>query len=162
MPIKRKIRQFLRWILQLHDTPESIAMGCAVGAFLSVTPTFGLQMAMCILISMFVRMNRLVSFASIQITNYLTAIPIYYVCYRIGVSILGRRPKAYSAFKGLIRPEADTTFWQRLGSLLSETMVPLWVGGVIVGIVLCIPAYYLTKWYVRHHRAALEAKKEQE
>ncbi len=43
-------RRFIQRILQINDTPESIALGTAVGIWLAMTPTVGIQMILMILI----------------------------------------------------------------------------------------------------------------
>ena len=164
MPIKtlkRKIWTFLEWVLQLHDTPESIAMGCAIGMALAFTPTFGLQMIICVLLSLVIRMNRLMALALVQVTNYLTAIPLYYFSYRVGAFVTRSEVLGYSNFRERFIVE-NGTFWNNwiapLVKILVESMVPLWVGGVLVGCILAVPTYFLTRWFVRHHRVALASK----
>ena len=64
MPHRYLIKRFRRWfiyrVLHVDDTPHRIALGVAVGIFVTWTPTIGLQMLLCILISALVGANKFV------------------------------------------------------------------------------------------------------
>ena len=67
---------FWRKLLQLDDTPESIALGAAVGMFVAWTPTVGIQMVVVILLALVIPMNRLAALIVIYISHPLTMIPM--------------------------------------------------------------------------------------
>lgn len=158
----------MAWVLQLHDTPEAIAWGTAIGLMIAFSPTFGFQMLLCIVCSLVFRMNRLMALAVVQITNFVTAMPIYYACYRVGSLMLWRHPRGYAAFKQQVRnvTAAEGTLFEHLNlalggawSLAKEVMLPMTLGGLLVGLVCAIPGWYFTRWFVVHHRAKLAEKK---
>ena len=49
------VKGFFVELMMLNDTPHGVAMGVAVGVFIGLTPTVGLQMAIVALISLFIR-----------------------------------------------------------------------------------------------------------
>jgi hypothetical protein len=49
----------------------------------------------------------------------------------------------------------DTEFWSDAGRLLATTGGELWIGGLVCGLAVALPAYFLTRWginAVRHLR----------
>ena len=51
-------RYWYRRVVALRATPHQIAMGAAVGVFLAFTPTFGLQMALAIVVAFVFRISK--------------------------------------------------------------------------------------------------------
>ena len=83
---KLSFRQMYRKLLQLDDTPHSIALGAALGMFITFTPTVGIQVLIVLILSMVVRFNRFAAIVLIYLSNPVTIIPIYYADYVIACS----------------------------------------------------------------------------
>ena len=153
---------FWRKLLQLDDTPESIALGAAVGMFVAWTPTVGIQMVVVILLAWVIPMNRLAALIVIYISNPLTMIPMYYLEYVIGLQILGDSGMNYDQFMTFfneIMELADReTFWTATQVFLEQLGYPvlkaLTVGGTIVGVLTAVPTYPLTLRWVKGYREA--------
>src|SRR3990172_6945415 len=74
-------RTFIRHILLADDTPHSIALGTAIGTFIGLTPTGGVQMLLVMLVAFLCRplfrFNQIAALLMVYISNPLTAVPIY-------------------------------------------------------------------------------------
>jgi uncharacterized protein (DUF2062 family) len=123
----------LRFI-RLRGLPEEIAKGIALGIFIGMTPTFGFQMLIAVFFAYLFRKNRLAAILGVWVTNPVTAPFIYAIEYEIGRILLGmeraRLPLEFS--------------WEAYADLGWNIMYPLWVGGILIGIVLGLLSYFIT------------------
>jgi uncharacterized protein (DUF2062 family) len=114
----RQLKLLVVRFVRLRGLPEEIAKGVALGIFIGMTPTFGFQMAIALFFAYLLRENRLAALLGVWVTNPLTAPIIYTIEYEIGRI-------AYS----------------KLGW---DIMFPLWVGGLLAGVILGALSYFLT------------------
>ena len=128
---------FVRFV-RLRGLPVEIAKGMALGIFIGMTPTFGFQMAIAIFFAYLLRENRLAAVLGVWITNPLTAPFIYAGEYELGRLLLGME------HVGL--PTEFT--WEAYTHLGWEILLPMWVGGIIAGIVFGFLAYVMTLWLI--------------
>ena len=158
---------FWRKLLQLDDTPESIALGAAVGMFIAWTPTVGIQMVMVFLVALVIPMNRLAAVIFIYISNPLTMIPLYYLSYLLGLQILGDQGMSYDEFLVFFNEIQEVasreTFWTAMKVFLEQLGYPvlkaLTLGGTLIGILTAIPTYPLTlKWVKEYRNSRSKAK----
>ena len=131
----------------------------ALGIFIGMTLTMGLQMAIALVFATILKENRLSAVLGVWITNPVTAPFIYGLEYEFGRRLLGLE---YVSFPG------ELTF-DTVSKVGWDLLAPLWLGGVIFGIVLAPLAYWLTlrlvpvfkiwrprRWPRRHwHRKSL-------
>jgi uncharacterized protein (DUF2062 family) len=161
-------RKFIVRLLELDDTPREIAWGIAIGVFVAMTPTVGIQMITIALLCTLFGGNRLAGVAMAWISNPLTVVPIYWLNYVIGSIILRTPPMTKAEIAQLVKLESTGMFGMffeflgNLGSMTARCAGPMFLGGVIVGIVCAIPSYYIflplfTKW-----KAAFKKEKELE
>ena len=145
-------------ILHLDDTPHRIAFGVFLGFLVGATPTIGIQMILYVAIAAVLRANKVSGILPVWLSNPLTAVPLYYSNWRIGRFVLSG--DASDAANGRANIEAlidlpgkDLPLWDRLvspdfWSAAMEAFVAmgaeLWLGSVLVGLALGIPAYWLT------------------
>lgn len=122
------IRQFklnLLRFLRLHGTPNDIARGFALGIFIGMTPTFGLQMLIAVFFAMLLRENKLAAVLGVWITNPLTAPFIYAAEYETGRVLLGLNrvgmPQELS-YHTLCQMGSDVILALALGSLLFASL----------------------------------------
>ncbi|MGH7201555.1 MAG: DUF2062 domain-containing protein [Planctomycetaceae bacterium] len=152
----RDPRTMLRTILQLDDSPHSIAMGVAVGMFLGLLPTIGVQMVLVMLVAFlarpFLRFNRVAALSTVFITNPLTVVPIYYCEYWVGTWI----------FEGDLTPEdfarilefhGLTQWWSAILELFIDVGAPLVVGSLIVATVAGVLSYPIIRWLIHAMRS---------
>jgi uncharacterized protein (DUF2062 family) len=83
------MRAWIRNLVKVKDTPEALARGLAVGFFFGVSFFWGLQIALAVLVSYLVRGNKVVAAAMTAISNPLTSLPLYSLCYLVGHVLVG-------------------------------------------------------------------------
>lgn len=84
-----RVRRWLRKLLAVRDSPEAIARGMAVGFFFGVSLLWGLQLALAIGAAWLVRGNRVIAAAMTAVSNPLTTVPLYGLCYGVGRLLVG-------------------------------------------------------------------------
>ncbi|BEV35288.1 DUF2062 domain-containing protein [Synechococcus sp. M16CYN] len=86
-------RQYLRRNLQLlreqEGTPGRRARGIAAGVLCGCLPFFGLQVVLSMSVAGLIRGNYLLAAAGTLISNPFTYVPLYWLNYQVGCSLLG-------------------------------------------------------------------------
>ena len=103
-----RLRQFLLWIWKQEGTPAQRARGMALGVFSGCFPFFGFQTLLGVMLASLFRGNRLLAATGTWISNPFTYLPLYWLNYKIGSSLLSNNPAtldvnicfAYGAFSG--------------------------------------------------------------
>ena len=149
-------------VVRQAGTPEQIALGMSVGvmAGMVVPPCF--QVFVVLGISLLFTFNRAAGLLGTMVTNPLTYVPVYAFEVALGKWITGvdlggwQMPSTFEAVWQLV---VDLfTNWDRVG----HVVIAFLVGATISGIVLTIPAYYVTRWAVvafRQQRALRTEKR---
>ena len=135
-------------------TRYSVAKACAIGMFVGLLPLMSAQMVISGTIAIIFRANLLISVVLVWITNPITAAPIYYFCYRIGLLILQT-------------PPMDLAQGWTITALMHEVAriwLPLCVGCFVVALVGALVSYYAVllfwrvsvslRWMARKHKRA--------
>lgn len=174
--LRRRWRNFIyRRILHADDTPHRIALGVAVGLFVAFTPLMGFQMLIALALAALVRANKTVAIPIVWITNPVTALPIYGVCWWLGRWILTGRfagdpgqfenilgvPPEYSGF-GVLAHLHESAFWRYLAGVILSLSVELWVGCLLVGAISAGTGYFVSRRMIivyRRRRAARKLRK---
>jgi hypothetical protein len=112
--------------------PQTVARGLALGVFIGMTPTLGVQVFLAGIAACFARVNLVAAIVGVLFTNPLTAPVIYPLEYRLGIWISGQ-PDALEV--------ADYTALLRN---FAQYAKPLWVGSIITGTVLAVAVYGTT------------------
>lgn len=145
-------RQLLRTILMLDDTPHSIALGTAIGMFLGLTPTVGIQMILVILVSLaigrFVPFNRIAALATVYISNPITTVPIYWFNYKVGTFFVAG-DLVWDDFARVLEYRSFAEWWETIGNLFVEIGAPLIVGSLVVAAVGSVLTYPFMLWLIR-------------
>jgi uncharacterized protein len=82
--IKEYLKYYLKEILRTKKTPNSIALGFAIGTFIGILPTPGFNILTGLLIVfLFKRISKYSLFLAIAFWNPITAIPLYYLSFRL-------------------------------------------------------------------------------
>jgi uncharacterized protein len=131
------IRQFklnvLRF-LRLRGTPDEVAKGLALGVFVGLTPTMGVQMIIAIFLAFLLRENKLAAALGVWISNPLTAPFIYALEYETGRLLLGMSRAKFPA---------ELSF-SAITSMGWELLLPLTVGSLIYCVILTPLTYAIT------------------
>ena len=161
-PKDSRLRRAARWLLGLKGSPESIALGFAVGVFIALTPTVGAQTLLVIGAALFIRMNLPAAYVSIWISNPLTTLPIYLFNYWVGAKILRMPPgPGWRVIKETVaQVGAAQGFWPTIRAALVaiwdlgiDVAAPLWLGSLVVATAGGVLAYFATLPLARFYRA---------
>ena len=153
----QKVKDWAVHLLHLDDSPHRIALGVAIGTFVAVTPTWGIQMLLVVGIAWLMRANKVAGVPVVWVTNPATTVPIYSFCYLVGQWLVGG-PGLAEIKHILAGPvNADLGWWelaQEWGKLMLLAAWPLWVGCVVVGLaagaIAYVIVYYTIAAYRRH------------
>ena len=134
----RQAKLNLLRFIRLRGTPDEIARGFALGIFIGMTPTFGLQMVIALVLAMLLRMNRPAAIIGVWVTNPITAPLIYASEYETGRLLLG--------MERLGLPTEYT--YDTLSQLSWDILLPLCLGSFIFAILFGALSYALTLRFI--------------
>ena len=138
--MKFKFKNILDKLIRQHNSPQEIALGAGIGAFISVLPVYGLHTVLVILAAIIVRpANKIAIFLGTNLSIPPTVPFITWAGYEIGRFILKGNlpPLSWEFFKHL-------TF-QKIANLYG----PLFLGSLILGVICAIVVYGLTFFVVK-------------
>ncbi len=164
MPAKKKknrsFGKMVRFVMQQRGSPEAIALGAAIGMFIAFSPTTGIQFILVLIVATLLKANRLAALVPIWITNVFTVPPIYAFTWKLGSYFMPDEP-SHKALRILTRTTEKIAnlgwfvFPSQAGRWLEtswDILLPLFIGGAIVGTMGALLTYPLTLWGVRRYR----------
>jgi uncharacterized protein (DUF2062 family) len=140
----KSIAKFLyQRFIKIRGRPEDIAWGMAIGLFIGMTPTIGIQIYIAVFIASILKKSKMSAAIGVWITNPIT-IPFFYgLTYYLGAKILG-----YPLRKSLLQNFSFETL-QTAGKSI---FISLWIGGIIAGLAVAIIGYMITLEFIVHGR----------
>ncbi|PIE66654.1 MAG: hypothetical protein CSA23_08080 [Deltaproteobacteria bacterium] len=132
---RERISQMLVRMRQLEGNPHYIAMGMAVGIFISITPIIPLQTIVAVALAFMVRGSKSAAALGTWLSNPITIPLVYYTNYKLGCFLLG------------YQTTLDTIAFDSFAQLMELGLEVTWamiVGGVVIGSILGVLAYFLT------------------
>jgi len=153
----RRARRFIvHHVLHADDPPYKLAMGVAVGVWLTFLPLVGIQMLLNVVVAWMLRANPIVGIPIVWISNPVTVVPIYYSLYLFGTVLLGVEPFDVAWFQQLFDPaNMPPDWWPKIvyfWNALLEIFWPMWVGCLVFATSLAVPSYYITYYAVVGYR----------
>lgn len=122
-------KKFIVKLLELEDPPEKVARGIAVGTFVSITPTGGIQTLIAIILATIMRGNRLAAALFTWLSNPITMVPVCWVNYTIGAILLGAPFLGWHEIRKLVELESTSLiakFFEFLGNLAHNCSDASW------------------------------------
>jgi uncharacterized protein (DUF2062 family) len=157
-------RVWLRAILMLDDTPHAIALGTAIGLFVGMTPTVGIQMVIVLAVAFLTRrlfhFNRVAALIAVYISNPLTTVPIYWFNYRLG-AVFMEETVSKAEFAALFRYRDFSGWWESVKAITVTVGLPLLVGSLVMGSIFALASYPLMRRsleQVQHRRRERHSK----
>lgn len=159
----KNLRARLLAVLHLDDAPWKIALGLAVGVFISCTPFYGLHTVMALLAAFCLRLNRASTITGAWLNLPWFAPFVYGLSLKVGEFILSGgqglkalRGKGLFELAALIQPllsldKLDEGFLAS-SKLLFRAAMPLLVGTTVVGLVAAVATYFVALGAVREMR----------
>jgi uncharacterized protein (DUF2062 family) len=141
----RYVRDRIRSLFHLNDSPNKLATSFAVGIFIAFSPTIGLHTISCLFFAWIFRLRKLVVFTAALLNNPWTMVPLYGFCLWFGIKITG----------SMI--ETPDIAWQSLTftstyHILRPYLWPFVAGTVVLGSVAAVLSYFFIYWAVVRHR----------
>ena len=148
-------RALLRYVLALDDTPHHIALGTAIGMFIGLTPTVGIQMGIVVavyfLLSPFLRFNCAAALVTVYISNPLTMLPLYWFDYCVGRMLIGGNVTR-DELAGILTYDGFADWWRTMISLFIDLGATMFVGSAIVASCGALITYPLMRYLFHNLR----------
>jgi hypothetical protein len=155
----QSLRVATRRLVRLRASPHEIALGCAAGAFVSITPLLGVQTLIAVLLAMLLRASVPAAILGTFVGNPLSWPFIWASTYAMGLQIVG--------LEGVFDPAAFeknvVVLWaavlERSPHVLDATAALLWpllwpmlAGSLPLGLLIGAVVYYISRNLVRAWR----------
>ena len=141
--IKSKIKYWINRTKALNGEPRYVAMGMAVGIFVAATPTIPFQTFIAVTMAFILRGSKSAAAIGVWLSNPIT-LPVFYLAsYKTGALLLG------------ISNDTDITGQTKTGLLKLgfDISIAAMTGGIVIGIILAILAYFITRKIVTKIRS---------
>lgn len=128
-----KIKALYQKLISMDNQPENIALGAALGAFISILPLYGLHTVLVIVAALLIpRANKLAMLIGTNVSLPPTVPVITWAGYEIG-----RRVLYSSHYPPLNWKFFSSLSWQKIG----DFYWPLFVGSVVLGSIVAVVMY---------------------
>lgn len=124
-----RLMRFLERAGAMNIDETTLARGIAVGLFIGMTPTVGIQTGMMLVAAFAFRANFFAAFVVSNVSNPLTMAPLYYGWNQLGHWLIDRLPIQPLSIDGIGEEIAFETVSMLLGSLV--TAIPSAVLGYV-------------------------------
>ncbi len=129
-----RIHDFLLKVKSLEGDPHFIALGLAIGVFVGVTPTIPFHTILAVALAFLFRCSKAAAAIGVWFSNPVTIPLFYFLSYRIGTFLFSISP-----FDAHPRTVLEL---MKVGADITTAML---IGGVILGILPGIAAYFTTR-----------------
>ncbi len=135
MNLREKIRQLIIRFKKINGDPHYVALGMAIGVFITITPTIPFHTIIALFLAFILRGSKAAAAIGVWFSNPLT-IPLFYKgSYDLGMSVLGNSAPFSTKYESIIE-------LLKLGANVTIAMV---TGGIILGILPGIATYFITR-----------------
>jgi uncharacterized protein (DUF2062 family) len=145
------LRVYERFV-KIRGRPREIALGFALGIFVGMTPTMGIQMPIAVFFAAIFKWSKISAASGVWITNPFTAPFVYGSTYFVGAHLLD--------LKTALALPAELT-WSLVKEMLRNAPVilgALTVGGILVGLPLAVLGYYIAYMAVNKYQQRVKDK----
>ena len=150
--LRNAVRKVYERFVKIRGQPREIALGFALGIFIGMTPTMGIQMPIAVFFAAMLKWSKISAALGVCITNPFTSPFIYGFTYIVGAKLLG--------LKATLNLPEDLT-WSIVKEILKNApaiFAALTVGGIIIGLPLAILSYYLSYAAVNRYQQSIQVK----
>jgi uncharacterized protein (DUF2062 family) len=132
---KYNLREFVKRVKKLEGDPHYIAMGMAIGVFVGITPTMPFHTVAAVALAFILRGSKAAAALGVWFCNPITAPFFYLGSYKTGMFIFGNSAPFDIKYESVLE----------LLELGMDVTIAMIAGGVILGILPGIAAYFLTR-----------------
>lgn len=142
------------------EDPHKVALGAAIGMWINFVPLPGFGAMLALLIAWLLRGNLAAAFIVQMIGNPSTMPLIWWISYRLGKIVIPGMPEGQH-LKQLMANMNPAYVMEHAQVLMHTVMLPLWVGGQILGLILGALTYWLLHWEVKRFWEARRARRKE-
>ena len=152
--ILKSLKKLYDRFLRLRGEPRYIALGFALGLFIGMSPTMGIQTYIAVFFAALFKWNKISAAIGVWISNPVTFPLIYSFTYITGAKLLG--------LKKTIHPpgelEQSISAFAKFIQKAPEVIWALVLGGIILGIPVAVAGYYITNSAVVRYQRDIKRK----
>ena len=139
-------------LMTIADTPNSIALGSAIGIFFGFTPLYPLKTLLSIVVAWIFRCNKIAAAIAVTLHDVLIWVmpAIYLAEYQFGCWILNR-PAAQRVHFRQFRLH-DYVHWHVFSRVIWPTFWPAFIGSLFLSIPSAIVVYFLMRLLISRAR----------
>jgi uncharacterized protein (DUF2062 family) len=146
---KYNFREFIDRVKNLEGDPHFVAMGLAIGVFISITPTIPFHTVLAVSLAILLRGSKVAAALGVWFSNPVTAPIFYWGSYKLGMYILGNRAPFDVKYESVLE----------LLNLGMDVTIAMIAGGIILGILPGIASYFITRKIITTIRLRKALKK---
>jgi uncharacterized protein len=146
MSRKESLKEKISRLLKFNNTPQEIALGIGIGAFIAILPVYGLHTTLVIIIALLVRrVNKIALLIGTNVSLPPSVPLITWIGYNIGKFMLGNDYPVLN--RSVFRNFNINNFM--------NYYYPLFIGSIIEGLICGVILYFLTLWFIKRRRAKI-------
>jgi uncharacterized protein (DUF2062 family) len=150
------LREELRKLCTINDSPHKIALGAGVGVFLGIIPGTGPLAALCV--ALFVPVNRAALLAGVVLTNTWLTLATFLLSIKVGSAIM--KLNWQEVLKEWLLFLRDFQVADLLKTSWLKIILPLALGFLLVGLAAGGLVYLVTLTFLRLRAVRLRRRKE--
>lgn len=148
---------YLRWRLRrLPGTPEGIARGFAIGVGINFWPVLFTHIPLGYVIAKLLRGNVIAMIAGTMLGNPWTFATVYPLMYKLGKAVQGthsiHHPRVFDSIDKIWDMLVQIQSWNDMEIVFHQLLLPMGIGGFLLGLPCVLAAYYLVRNSVRVYR----------
>lgn len=144
-------------LVKQAGSPDYIARGVAIGLMVGMVIPFGLQIPIAIALAFLLKAAKIPAFACTWVTNHITVFFIYPVQCWIGSYLIGN-PLQLEKVEKQLEAVINERTWASLSALGGQLIASFFAGGFLFGIILAVPGYFFSLYWVKQYRKLKEKK----
>lgn len=131
---KQRLKAFWERVKRLQGEPRYIAMGMAIGVFVSITPTIPFHTVIAVALAFVLKGSKPAAAIGVWFANPVTIPLFYFYSYKVGTYFLNKSIPFDTRFESI----------KELMTLGFDVTIAMIAGGAILGIIPAIIAYFVT------------------
>jgi len=148
-----RLRQTVRFLLHLEDTPNRVALAFGIGLFIAFFPLLGIHTGLALGIAVVFRLSRVALLTGAWVNNPWTLAPMYTAGTLVGCGLLGVSPEGLAEVDWSLHGRA---FYVALWEGLRPFVLPFVVGNLVLGMCAGLLAYLVLRLILERRRPALQ------
>ncbi len=162
MIFERQIRYYYLRFIRLRGGSHELALGMAFGIFAGMMPIVPIQTAVAVALAIFFKGSKITAAVGTWVSNPLNWPFLYYYNHKLGAFLLGL-PENSEVFSSVMIAIKSGEKWMAIaGKILGAGGVSLaafLLGGLIMGIVLSVPSYFIFFRFFRYIKTWRESRR---